>query len=643
KSKKSEQSASTADASVSGTLETSMTKLADSMVRFATDQKFQYAPPNHIPRFNASSRMDIHAWLASMKAHFKATRLSKEFWVEQTAAHFDSRLHKEVKEMPTKSWRDFTKAVIEAFRTGDVAAQAGEELRCARQRKFERCCDFMARIKRLVGKSYPSMRKKDKDRLIADYFVGGLHDERVRLQVSDHIPLERSEKVKLHQLETVASRAATALSMEFGSVLDDSVGVQYDTQPMRDPREWSVPGSSWPRAGEHREEPEVSRRTDPFAHGQSRHRHGRRHGHFMAAGLDGAEASQDMAPDVSLIDFNSNMSDACYAAAGGGGNAQGAQRGSSAGPGGYSRGRGHGPSRGGGRGSSSSGFVQKHDRECFNCRQVGHMFRECPAPLRPELRSAAQKPAPSQQGQPPRPPVQQQAAGQQQFARQAAPRVAAVAQTQQQQYQQQQQPYIPPPLRQNQQQQYARGRQGPPTAMLMEVDVGLREKLSQFCGASGASMLFWAPVRVGDFNINALMDTGAGRNFISPPLLAEVAPAMKLDAPRPETILAGDGEAMHVPASVVLDFQLAGHWLRHRFNVSPELPIGMLIGGEVLQAHKASLGCGEQRLVTLGQASCETCETLRRDRSAMFALRPAQAAPFLDLPIAGTRGPDGVQ
>ena len=56
--------------------------------------------------------------------------------------------------------------------------------------------------------------------------------------VSDHVPLDRKDPVKLHNLETVASRAATALSMELTSVLDDGGASRSDRLACKWMRSW---------------------------------------------------------------------------------------------------------------------------------------------------------------------------------------------------------------------------------------------------------------------------------------------------------------------------------------------------------------------------------------------------------------------
>ena len=611
KSPKVQKTTAVESTSSAGTvLEDSVAKLAKSMDKFVTTPHMQYVPPA-VPRFNAMGRLDIHAWLASMKAHFKVMRLTKNLWAEQAAAHFDSRLHREVKELPVDSWKAFAKAAVEAFRTGDVAAQAGEELRNAKQRRTERCADFMARVKRLVGKTYPTMPKVHKDRLVADHFVSGLYDERIRLQVSDHIPLERSEKVKLHHLETVASRAATAVQSEQKSVLDDEYGTRGDREHGGGNAQGQSTGQGWAAP---------SFTTESGRGGARRHGRWRGQGNFVAAPAD------QSGPVVDANVQQSNDS-SCYAL---GDNSS------------FRGGRGRGGFRGGGHGAGQGGNDQAAEtRKCYNCNQVGHLSRQCPFPQK----QVQQKAQTQQQQQPPaqarqqnvqvqprgplQPPPYQQQQQQQPRAQQQGPRMALTAQPQQQQYYSQQQG-------QNDRGQYGYAHPGPSVNVMIDIEAALREQLGEFCGATGAASLFWAPVRVGQHSVNALMDTGASRNFISGPLLEEVAKSMPLDKPREEVILAGDNLPMSVSATVVLDFQLAGFWLRHRFNVSPNLPIGMLISGEVLQEHKASLTCGDIRTIRLGTPSCYVCERLRLDRTAIFALQPARMAPFLDLPVART-------
>ena len=97
-----------------------------------------------------------------------------------------------------------------------------------------------------------------------------------------------------------------------------------------------------------------------------------------------------------------------------------------------------------------------------------------------------------------------------------------------------------------------------------------------------------------------LADSGSVRNLIDESTFNKLPFQPRLREPGDVKVIAGNGEALDLRGFVVLPVSLGNTLLWHEFGVVPELPLEVLIGADVLAAHRCSL----LYLRTIASACC---------------------------------------
>ena len=105
----------------------------------------------------------------------------------------------------------------------------------------------------------------------------------------------------------------------------------------------------------------------------------------------------------------------------------------------------------------------------------------------------------------------------------------------------------------------------------------------------------------------ALIDTGSGKNLASYNCWNSLPCKPQLRPPGPTGVIAGNNASLNLGGFMTLRFQLAGHVLVHEFGVGKDLPVDIIIGGELLRPHECTISYAStgRDIFHLGKATCE--------------------------------------
>ena len=125
-----------------------------------------------------------------------------------------------------------------------------------------------------------------------------------------------------------------------------------------------------------------------------------------------------------------------------------------------------------------------------------------------------------------------------------------------------------------------------------------------------------------------LADSGSVRNLIDESTFKKLPFQPRLREPGDVKVIGGNGEALDLRGFVVLPVSLGNTLLWHEFGVVPELPLEVLIGADVLAAHRCSLLYlkNNRKRLLFGQTSCSHCDRYRQDAEVGAAVQ----AKFVD-------------
>ena len=101
--------------------------------------------------------------------------------------------------------------------------------------------------------------------------------------------------------------------------------------------------------------------------------------------------------------------------------------------------------------------------------------------------------------------------------------------------------------------------------------------------------LVWSPMGILDRLHWALIDTGSDKNLASSNCWNLLSCKPHLRPPGPTRVIEGNNASLNFVGFMALRFQLAGHVLLHEFGVVKNLPVDIIIGGELERPHECPI------------------------------------------------------
>jgi len=127
---------------------------------------------------------------------------------------------------------------------------------------------------------------------------------------------------------------------------------------------------------------------------------------------------------------------------------------------------------------------------------------------------------------------------------------------------------------------------------------------------SSKRLLFWVIVSLQDKNIWALADTGSCRNLVNEKFFRTLPIQATILPPGSTVVIAGDGKILDLIGWLILNFEVAGTTVYHEIGIVKDLPVDLLLGGELMKPHGCMLQyvTSGRNVFKLGNKTCATCK-----------------------------------
>ena len=106
---------------------------------------------------------------------------------------------------------------------------------------------------------------------------------------------------------------------------------------------------------------------------------------------------------------------------------------------------------------------------------------------------------------------------------------------------------------------------------------------------SARRTFFWVRTTLQDKTVWGLADTGACRNLINFDFYQNLPIKGTMFPPGSVQVIAGDGNALDLLGWVILKLEIGNDVVYHEVGVVKDLPVAVLLGGELMRPHCCSL------------------------------------------------------